>query len=194
MKKKHDILVLNRGYTPIQIVDWKVAMSLIYKDAAHAIDNTFMSYSFADWMKFSITLEGEPYAKVATVSQGIAVPEIIVLNKFDRLPDKEVKFSRENIFKVYNYQCAYCGEIFPMAKLTLDHITPRSLGGGTTWNNIVPSCKPCNNRKANLTLTQAGLKLLFKPKKPRWVSPLTGISWDKHPCKSWQHFINRVEH
>lgn len=193
-KKKHDILVLNKNYVPVQIVEWKTAMSLIIKDSAHAIDNTFVSYHFSDWMKFSISLDGMEYAKVQTVSQPIAIPEIIVLNRFDRLPDRDVKFSRENIFKVYNHKCAYCGKIFPQAQLTLDHILPRAFGGTTNWNNIVPSCKPCNAAKADKTLTQLGIKLLYKPMKPKWISPLNGIPWKDHPCKSWQHFFNRVEH
>ncbi len=51
--------------------------------------------------------------------------------------------------EAYNYQCAYCGvyEVDTGKKLHMEHIHPLSKGGPHTNTNIVPSCKPCNNRK-----------------------------------------------
>jgi hypothetical protein len=43
----------------------------------------------------------------------------------------------------FNYKCAYCGGKFE----SLDHIVPVCQGGGTTAVNVVPACRPCNNRK-----------------------------------------------
>jgi len=47
--------------------------------------------------------------------------------------------------------CHYCGEKFPAAELTMDHIVPLARGGKSTRGNIVPACKLCNNRKQYLT-------------------------------------------
>ncbi len=56
-------------------------------------------------------------------------------------------------------QCSYCGKIplfknskiTPASKLaTLDHVHPRSRGGGEyDLNNLVVSCRPCNAKKAD---------------------------------------------
>lgn len=44
--------------------------------------------------------------------------------------------------------CAHCGELAG----TLDHITPRSAGGGDSWENLTASCLSCNARKGTNTL------------------------------------------
>jgi 5-methylcytosine-specific restriction endonuclease McrA len=43
--------------------------------------------------------------------------------------------------------------------LTFDHVLPRSRGGITSWENVVAACSPCNLRKGNKTLRQAGLSV-----------------------------------
>ncbi|MGE4232840.1 MAG: HNH endonuclease [Bacteriovoracia bacterium] len=43
--------------------------------------------------------------------------------------------------------CHYCGKKFKTGELTMDHIVPLARGGKSTKNNIVCSCKTCNNEK-----------------------------------------------
>jgi 5-methylcytosine-specific restriction enzyme A len=43
--------------------------------------------------------------------------------------------------------CHYCGQKFPAAALTMDHIVPIVRGGKSTKGNVVPACKECNNKK-----------------------------------------------
>lgn len=31
----------------------------------------------------------------------------------------------------------------------MEHLTPRSKGGLSTWDNIAPSCEECNQKKAD---------------------------------------------
>lgn len=45
----------------------------------------------------------------------------------------------------FNHQCAYCGT--SDVKLQQEHFIPLSKGGEYTVNNIVPSCRRCNNSK-----------------------------------------------
>jgi 5-methylcytosine-specific restriction endonuclease McrA len=44
-------------------------------------------------------------------------------------------------------KCHWCGNRFPPAELTMDHVVPLVRGGRSTKNNLVPACKECNNRK-----------------------------------------------
>jgi 5-methylcytosine-specific restriction enzyme A len=54
--------------------------------------------------------------------------------------------------------CHYCGQKFPAAELTMDHIVPLIRGGKSTKGNVVPCCKSCNNRKKYLTPVEMKLK------------------------------------
>lgn len=47
--------------------------------------------------------------------------------------------------------CFYCHKRVDQERITLDHKIPKSRGGLTVRSNLVLSCKPCNNTKANLT-------------------------------------------
>ena len=62
--------------------------------------------------------------------------------------------------------CLYCGEQYPVAMLSRDHVNPLSQGGYDTWNNVVTACKRCNNHKAGRTPEQAGMELLAIPFSP----------------------------
>jgi 5-methylcytosine-specific restriction endonuclease McrA len=59
--------------------------------------------------------------------------------------------------------CLYCGEQFPVSRLSRDHIHPLSQGGADCWQNVVTACKRCNNYKAGRTPEQAGMQLLAVP-------------------------------
>jgi 5-methylcytosine-specific restriction endonuclease McrA len=189
MKKKPNVLVLNKNFVPIHIISWQKAMSLLIQEAARAIDDDYIVYGLEDWFIYSEL--DERFPKVLTVKHKISLPEIIVLRKYDRLPIRDVKYSRQTLFERDNFKCAYCGERFNKKDLTVDHITPRSLGGSTTWTNTISACYACNSKKANKTIEESGMKLLFQPKKPRWISPLTDID-KNHPCKSWTRFLDKT--
>ncbi|GAA4639870.1 HNH endonuclease [Actinoallomurus vinaceus] len=60
--------------------------------------------------------------------------------------------------------CGYCGG----RGNTVDHILPQSRGGGSTWENTVLACGPCNNRKRDRTPEEAGMRLLIEPRIPQW--------------------------
>lgn len=44
-------------------------------------------------------------------------------------------------------KCYYCGKDVSPRELTMDHIVPLIRGGKSVKNNVVPSCKDCNNKK-----------------------------------------------
>jgi hypothetical protein len=46
-------------------------------------------------------------------------------------------------------------------------VTPRALGGKTTWENVVICCVPCNQRKAAKRPEQAGMRLHSQPVRPK---------------------------
>jgi hypothetical protein len=74
--------------------------------------------------------------------------------------------SNKALFRRDQSLCLYCGEQFPSALLSRDHVKPLSQGGADTWVNVVTACKRCNNHKAGCTPEQAGMQLLAIPFTP----------------------------
>jgi 5-methylcytosine-specific restriction endonuclease McrA len=46
--------------------------------------------------------------------------------------------------------CYYCGKNVSYKKITMDHLVPLARGGRSTKENLVPSCKACNNLKKSM--------------------------------------------
>lgn len=187
---QHPVLVLNRLWQAINVCSADRALALVYTGHAQVVCETshgFGTFSFREWCDFS---SAEPAAEaVQTISLRIRVPRIILLLFFDRLPAKEVKFTRHNVFERDRNTCQYCGHRFDRSELNLDHVVPRQLGGQTQWTNVVCSCVDCNRRKANRTPEQAGMRLIRKPKKPRW-RPFIEVQFIRTADHSWRHFLD----
>jgi 5-methylcytosine-specific restriction endonuclease McrA len=185
-------LVLNRGFLAIHIMDHKKAISLVYQGHAEAVDSSYVCYSFENWVALSESMTESDLGFIHTPTLKISIPAVIRLTRYDRLPSADVKFTVPNLFSHYNNICSYCGHKFPSSDLNRDHIVPRSRGGKTNWDNIVPSCIPCNKKKADKTPEEAGMRLLVKPEKPRWKGPSQMIR--KMPRikvhDSWHNFLD----
>jgi len=67
------------------------------------------------------------------------------------------KVRRYAIYRRDEFRCAYCGkdlESVDPQERTLDHITPKELGGSDLSRNLITSCRTCNSRKRDLSLTK----------------------------------------
>lgn len=189
-----DILVLNKNYYAIHVISYKKAISLMYQGIANAVDDNYRSYSFEDWKELSAAMKEAPSENgfISSPNFRIAVPDIIVLTKYDRLPRRDVKFTRRNIYEHYKYTCCYCDKTFKTSELNLDHVFPKSRGGKTDWTNIVTSCLQCNSRKADRTPEEAGMALLIKPSRPNWKGARTMVEFPPNVTMkvSWQKIID----
>lgn len=193
-----NVLVLNKHYMAVRIISVKRAFSLLFKDMAEVVsveDNNYLNYNFVSWCdvsKFKRQFEPDGHDWISTVNFYIAVPRIIRLLFYDRLPrNNEVKFNRRNIFARDKNTCQYCGRQFPTSELSLDHIIPRSLNGDTCWENIVCACTKCNSKKGGKTPKQAHMKLIRKPAKPR-RNPLIHLHLSHRRYKSWKQFLDHA--
>ncbi len=183
------VLVLNRSFLPIHVTSVRRAFSLIYQGGAHAVNEHYETFDFDAWRRVDL---GEGREAIGTLSGAIAVPRVIALKRFDRIPRRHVRFSRTNIFNRDHYTCQYCDEAPPRAQLNLDHVIPRALGGPTTWENVVCCCVPCNRRKGGRTPEQAGVRLRRRPARPRW-SPLLGEVPQSARYHEWRPFLGESE-
>ncbi len=77
--------------------------------------------------------------------------------------------NNQTLFKRDGYLCLYCGDRFLSGMLSRDHVRPISQRGEDHWNNVVTSCRRCNNYKAGRTPEQAGIQLLAVPFTPTYA-------------------------
>jgi hypothetical protein len=98
----------------------------------------------------------------------LEVNSIIATNGSNRaiLQDYVPPLNNSALFRRDAGLCLYCGNRFPHAELSRDHVRPLSRGGKDSWNNVVTACKRCNNHKAGQTPEEAGMELLAIPFTP----------------------------
>ena len=183
------VLVLNRSFLPIHVTSVRRAFSLLYQGIARAVNEEYRTFDFESWQQLAVARDSD---FIGSVGGPIRVPRVIVLTTFDRIPKRHVRFSRLNIYARDGFMCQYCGVRTVRSELNLDHVVPRSLGGKSTWQNVVCSCLDCNRRKGGRTPRQAGLKLLRKPVRPQWT-PFVNLMLANVRYKEWRPFLNVVD-
>ena len=187
------VLVLNRLWQAVNVIAAKRAFSLLASGHASVVyeeNEDFQIFDMMDWVDFSqYNQPASDMEIVHTVRYSIRVPKIILLSIFDKVPKKDLKLTRKNVFERDKYQCQYCGKKLPSEELNLDHVIPRHYGGKTTWENIVCSCVKCNSRKANRLPHEASMRLTRKPSKPQW-RPVISIAARGRKHDEWKHFID----
>jgi len=129
-----DTLILNTdgaplSMLPVSVVSWKVAMRLV------TLEKVIILKEHDDWA-------------VRTPSREYPVPSIVLTTDYVKW-NKQVKYNRNNVFLRDNYTCQYCLKEMGRTNLTIDHVLPRSFGGGTSWENVTTSCAKCNSNKGN---------------------------------------------
>lgn len=184
-------LVLNRHWVPIRCATVQDAIGLVVKGAAKIIEpETYETHDIFTWndasklkLQFADTI-------IRSATLAIVPPEVILLTGYDGIGQRNVVFSRRNLFKRDKYTCQYCGIQPGPEELTIDHIVCRAAGGKSSFENCVLACVECNKRKADKTLEKSGMKLRKVPKKPSWK---VFAQMPQHIRReSWDKFLDRA--
>ncbi len=184
------VLVLNKYYQAVQITTVQKAICHLVKGTAKIITPDWTTHTLEDWIKISKFYENGDKKMIRSPSISILVPDAIYLPYYESLPKTEVVFSRQNLFLRDKFTCQYCGKLLKNPKdRTIDHVIPKSRGGKTVWTNVVLCCRKCNLKKGDRTPEEAGLKLLKKPKVPKWQA-LILEEFPKHKKEVWKVFLN----
>ena len=141
-----NVLVLNYDYTPLNVTSIRRGFVLVDKGKAEIIKS-----------------DENP---IVTGYKTFVRPLIIRLLNYIKHKTRTIRANRPRIYKRDHYQCVYCGS---NKDLTLDHVVPKSRGGGNEWTNLVTSCFKCNLRKGNRTPEEAKLIMIQKPFVPTLV-------------------------
>ncbi len=158
-------LVLNAGYEPLGVVSFKRALVLVMNDKARVVE----------------AQEGEP---VWAAHGRYDRPAVILLTRYVRIPGaRRVPVTRRGVLRRDGHRCGYCAK--PAA--TIDHVLPRSRGGGDSWENLVACCLRCNNAKGDRTPQEMGWELRWVPQPPR------GSQWTVRGAEraepSWEPYL-----
>jgi len=182
------VLVLNSLYQAVQVTGVRRAFRLFYSGRAKALASDFVSYDFDNWCDLP-PRAGDDVIKTPT--RVIRIPKIIQLVRFDRLPTREVRFTRRNIFYRDKNRCQYCGKVFQQRELNLDHIIPISRGGTSCWENVVCACISCNTKKGDRLPSEAGMTIYRRARKPAG-HPMLRAKW-LGPCPDeWRTFLDEA--
>src|SRR5262245_20607697 len=111
-----ETLVLSAAYEPVARISWQRAMTLLFAGKVEV---------------------GETYddRDIRSMTLSIKVPSVIRFLRALRGKKQVVRFSRENVYVRDHGRCQYCLAKIPRHEATYDHVTPRALGGLTTWEN-----------------------------------------------------------
>lgn len=136
------VLVLNASYVPLQRVSMRHAIKMLVREVAVIEEEAGGTFG--------------PFP----------VPKVLRLVRYvvTRWMHRSAKVCTKSAIKARDKMCGYCGGNAE----TVDHIIPRSRGGGLTWENAVAACVRCNHRKADRTPAEAGMRLLITPSQPRF--------------------------
>jgi 5-methylcytosine-specific restriction endonuclease McrA len=191
------VLVLNRFYVAIHVINVRRAFGLLCRELAeviHVEDGQYANYDFESWrviseLKARFKEPDEDW--IRAVNFEIQVPRVVRLLYYDRLPKQTIRFNRRNIFARDGNRCQYCGKKFPTSELSLDHVIPRSRNGETSWENVVCSCVKCNVRKGGRTPQEANMHLIKVPAKPK-RSPMLSMKLGNPKYQSWKSFLDHA--
>jgi 5-methylcytosine-specific restriction endonuclease McrA len=161
-------LVLNKQYTAVGVVSLQRAIIMLFSPTderdhlgrpvpkAEIIGEApdFQPYTWEEWAALA-PKDGED---VIHACRGVfRIPEVIKLNKYDKIPEQKIHFSRRTIYRRDHNACLYCKKRCATEDLTIDHIIPKSCGGLTTWENCCLACVACNSAKADIMPTKVML-------------------------------------
>ncbi|MEZ4732483.1 MAG: HNH endonuclease [Caldilineaceae bacterium] len=150
------VLLLNASYEPLAVIPVKRALSLVLRERVDAATEE------------RLTVQG--------AGDALVLPTVLRLRRYVRVPRRGVRWSRRGVMQRDGYQCIYCGiqagvaqqgRLLSKSDFTIDHIVPRSRGGGNGWSNTACACPVCNQRKGDRMPHEAGMSLLWEPKTPR---------------------------
>jgi len=180
------VLVLNRVFQPVQLTTAKRAFVLLYGGAANALDESGEEYDFDLWRSLPVRDVDDG---VPIIGGSLRVPRVLHLHRYERTPKVTVRLTRRNLMFRDTHQCQYCGKQPPLRDLNIDHVMPRSRGGGDTWENLVTACRVCNLRKGWKTPEEANMALRRRPFRPKWSMTAQILLGSQTKYAEWDPFL-----
>lgn len=153
-------------------------------DFNNVINTTPLSWS--EWVKLPIRSWD---FVINTPHSIIRVPTLLVALNYSKMPVRlfHGRPSKDSIWMRDRGVCQYSGKSLKKGQGDIDHVIPKSKGGGESWDNLVLCSKEVNTKKGNKSNEEVGLKLIKQPTSPRPLYAFELIKEAKHP--DWNNFL-----
>ena len=161
-------LLLNASYEPLRVISWQRAVTLSFLGKVEVVN----SYD----------------TEIRSVSVALKVPAVVRLLRYVKLGRRRPPLSKLNLLARDEFSCQYCGLELSQREATIDHIVPRSQGGGTSWENVVVACGHCNRKKGGRTPAEAHMKLRKPVVTPEWL-PVLNVRLHRNLPECWLIFL-----
>lgn len=166
-----DVLVISATYEPLQRIGWQRAIQLWYAGRVEVV-------------------EAYPDRIIRSVSMAIRMPAVVRFGRARPVRRRKARFSRRNVFARDRGCCQYCKKRLTLKEATYDHVVPRCRGGRTHWENIVISCRTCNQLKGGRMPDMAGMYPACEPVKPRRLDTFKPeFMWRKGMPDIWRPYL-----
>ena len=171
-----EVLKLNSAFLPLDVISVTDAITMLYQSKAFTV------------------IETDKVMRSPSIT--MKVPSVISVINYHRTPKRKVGYSDLNVIYRDDMVCQYCGKRFEMTDLNIDHVIPKSRWqvikrtskrDWTNFLNCVCSCKWCNNKKGNMLLQEAKMKLIRKPFVPTYL-PYIVVKHSVAKEKGWLPF------
>jgi len=167
------VLVLNKNFYALCVIDVREAFRLIAASKALVMDENYIGHDMDSWNMYT---DESKHRLIRTVNAVYAAPEVIRLTSFDKIVEYTLNATRQNVLSRDNYICQYCKTQISKENLTIDHVIPRSRREEFNltpqqledWGNVVAACQICNSIKDNKTPEEANMPLVKLPAKPKY--------------------------
>jgi hypothetical protein len=203
---KNYTLVLNSIWQPIGFTSLKKAIVAMYSSqdgenmAAKALDleyplneDGFVDFSnpikfipvgIPEWNDLPVRDFDIP---IHTVRKIIRAPIILITNNFSKMTFRHLRPTKRNLYNFYKGKSIWTGKTLSLNEMTVEHLTPKSLGGDDSWHNLAPAEKSINNERGNTPLEKFKYKPKYKLGEPKPTPSSVLINRANRP--EWEYFL-----
>ena len=173
------VLKLSAGGLPVAWIDWQRAVCLYMEDKV-----------LWEAGEQPITIRGG-YNRISGQRTLFDMSPIIAVNDRSRIWESGGVFAltRRRLYARDHGLCLYCGTRLSETSMTMDHVIPRARRGRHHWENVVSSCRGCNQKKGCRTPDEAAMPLLAVPYAPNVAEML--ILSGRHVMTDQMDYLER---
>lgn len=170
-------LLLNMQWMPINVITAKSAIHHILCGKIRPLDRFYIPIGTLNkkgkcvdgadiWFKnkdillnntnnenYSIYYKNQPVLRSQKYNEEYQIwpiPTISLTTSTYWYKPKVGRFSLKQLAIRYDYTCQICEQRFKLNDLTIEHIIPKAKGGDNSHQNIILTCKHCNQKKSDI--------------------------------------------
>ncbi len=157
-------LLLDSSWMPINIITARACFHHFLRDRVIALDKNKNQFNFESWNngEFIVNEDDVEEAQevpvilykdqpcIRSANDVWTLPTIVVVTERFFRKYRQREYSFDELCRFYKNTCQICLNVFPRRELSLEHVTPKSLGGHNMTSNCTITCRRCNSKKNSI--------------------------------------------